>query len=322
MSAVRCLSAAEIEAAATVLRGGHVLGLPTETVYGLAADATNEQAVARVYAAKGRPLDHPVIVHLARLEQVALWAKGIPDYAVALAKAFWPGPMTLVLPKTEKAGSFVTGGQDTVALRIPNHPVALAVLREFGDGVCAPSANRFGSVSPTTAGEVVAELGQWLSADDAVIDGGRCEVGVESTIIDCTGDRPRILRPGGITAAQVEEVTRLSLETGETAVRAPGTLASHYSPRAEVWLASEESQLAELARSFPGAGFIALDSTVTPEGLQRLASPQDAQEYARNLYSALRSADELGLAAVIALPPTGVDIALAVRDRLVRAAHK
>ena len=305
-----------------MLRGGGLLGLPTETVYGLAADAENAAAVARVYEVKGRPNDHPVIVHLADAGAIDDWAVAIPDYARALAAEFWPGPMTLVLARSARAGDFITGGQGTVGLRVPDHPVAVAVLAAFGGGVAAPSANLFGEVSPTSAAEVADDLEGRLTAADAVIDGGRCGVGVESTIIDCTGESPAILRPGAITAADVARVTGLEVAGTRAEVRAPGMLASHYAPRAEVWLADSAEAVLRLAREHPGAGLIAEAGVETPEGVLRLAEVASVEDYARELYRALRAADERGLEAVIALPPAGADIALAVRDRLTRAAHR
>lgn len=305
-----------------MLRAGGLLGLPTETVYGLAADATNASAVVRIYEVKGRPNDHPVIVHIADAAQLRSWARQVPAYAAALAAEFWPGPMTLVLPRAEVAQDFVTGGQNTVGLRVPNHPVALAVLQAFGGGVAAPSANLFGQVSPTSAAAVLADLGNRLTESDAVIDGGDCQVGVESTIIDCTGDLPSILRPGAITAADIERVTGLALVDGNGQVRVPGSLAAHYAPTAQVRLAADRAELAAAARELSAAGLIALAELATPTGMIRLASPADASEYAQQLYAALRAADAAELDWVIAVPPVGVDIADAVRDRLQRAAHR
>ena len=322
VSAVRLLPPTAVAEAAAVLRAGGLLGLPTETVYGLAADAENAAAVARVYAVKGRPNDHPVIVHLAAVAGIEDWAVGIPDYARALAAEFWPGPMPIVLPRSPRAADFITGGQGTVGLRVPDHPVALAVIAEFGGGVAAPSANLFGEVSPTSAVEVAVDLGGRLTETDAVIDGGRSGVGVESTIIDCTGEQPAILRPGAITAADIERVTGLVVAGGRSDVRAPGTLASHYAPRAEVWLAASIDDVRQLALEHPGAGLIAEAAVETPAGVLRLAAVESVADYARELYRALRAADEGGLSAVIALPPAGADIAVAVRDRLARAAHR
>ena len=319
------LGPSEVAAAAKVLRDGGLLGLPTETVYGLAANAESAEAVSRIYFVKGRPQDHPVIVHIASIDQLSSWARDIPDYALSLAREFWPGPMTLVLKRTDRVEDFITGGQDTVGLRIPQHPIALAVIAEFGGGVAAPSANRFGGVSPTNAHHVIQDLSDRLDSDsDAVIDGGESEVGVESTIIDCTSTHPRVLRLGAVTVADIERVTGLSVEEPDDAIRAPGTLASHYSPHATVLLAHTveemEHSMSELI-SNRHIGVIALEKFQTPRGSIRLAMPQDAAEYATSLYAALWEADRQGLDYVVALVPEGADIAAAVRDRLTRAAH-
>lgn len=325
MSEIRVLDAHDVQTAVSILRTGGLLGLPTETVYGLAADADSEQAVARIYQVKGRPLDHPVIVHIADVAQVIEWARDFPEYAQALASAFWPGPMTLVLPRSERAQDFVTGSQDTVALRVPRHPVALEVLRSFGGGVAAPSANQFGAVSPTSARHVLHDLSERLDADrDAIIDGGECGVGLESTIIDCTGSRPRILRPGAISAADVERVTGLVVAEPSADIRAPGTLDSHYAPDASVRLVESAEQLLHVVSELSTAGYIGViapESVPTPVGAVRLSMPSTNQHYAEELYAALREADRLGLATVVALLPQGSDIAVAVRDRLTRAAH-
>ncbi len=305
--------------AAEALRRGGLVGLPTETVYGLAADAASAWAVARVFAAKGRPADHPLIVHLTGPGQLDEWAREVPEYARRLARALWPGPLTLVLPRTGRAADQVTGGQDTVGLRCPAHPLAARVIELFGGGVAAPSANRFGRVSPTTAGHVVAELRDQLRPGlDVVLDGGPSGVGVESTILDCTGPRPVLLRPGAVSPEQVAEHGGVPLGTRPSQVRAPGTLASHYAPRARVELVEVEDLAGQAAR--PGTGLLAPATVATPPGLVRLTAPQDAADYARSLYAALREADALGLARVLAVAPAGGGIAAAVRDRLRRAA--
>ncbi|MEY4347796.1 MAG: hypothetical protein RIS43_215 [Actinomycetota bacterium] len=325
MPVVRVLTDADVDIAAGILRDGGLLGLPTETVYGLAADAESPYAVARIYFAKGRPQDHPVIVHIASSEQLELWAREIPDYAQALAKEFWPGPMTLVLKRTDRAGDFITGGQDTVGIRVPQHPVALAVLKAFGGGVAAPSANRFGGVSPTSALHVVHDLADRLDTEtDAVIDGGESSVGVESTIIDCTSSHPKVLRLGAVTIADIERVTGLTVEDPSDEIRAPGTLASHYSPHATVVLAHTDEEVQHTINELVSdrqIGFIALEKFQTPRGALRLSMPQNADEYAANLYASLWEADRQGLDYVVALVPEGADIAAAVRDRLIRAAH-
>ena len=316
------------DVAAAALAAGRLAALPTETVYGLGARADAPRAVARVYAAKGRPADHPLIVHVLDAGALAAWGVAVPAYADALAAAFWPGPLTLVVPRSARAGDFVTGGQDTVALRVPAHPTMRAVLRALADavgdeavGVAAPSANRFGRVSPTTAEHVVAELGDVLADDDVVLDGGASAVGVESTIVDCTGAVPVVLRPGGVSRAEVEAATGLVCGTG-SAVRAPGTLASHYAPRARVVLVEPGALAASVAASpADGVGILALAAEPTPPGTVRLAAPADPGEYARVLYAALREADALELTVVLAVPPAADGIGAAVVDRLRRAAH-
>ncbi len=316
------------DVAAAALADGRLAALPTETVYGLGARADLPRSVARVYAAKGRPADHPLIVHVREVAAFAEWGVDIPTYAYALAEAFWPGPLTLVVPRSARAGDFVTGGQDTVALRVPSHPAMRAVLRALGGlvgdeavGVAAPSANRFGRVSPTSAEHVVAELGEVLHADDVVLDGGASAVGVESTIVDCTGPAPVILRPGGVSRTQVEAATGLGC-AAESAVRAPGTLASHYAPQARVMLVeAAELGTAVASSGRDGVGVLALAGEATPVGAVRLAAPRDAEEYARILYAALREADALELSVVLAVAPAADGIGTAVVDRLRRAAH-
>jgi len=303
--------------AAKHLIAGDLVAFPTETVYGLGADAFNSAAVARIYSVKGRPSDHPLIVHIASMERMGDWASDVPEYSIALARNFWPGPMTLVLKRSELAGDFVTGGQDTVGVRVPDHVVALALLEAFekagGKGVAAPSANRFGCVSPTTAAAVVEELAGYLSKDDLVLDGGACAVGVESTIIDCTGLLPRVLRPGAISTAMIEEVTGLKAVSvdSQDEIRVSGSLENHYAPAAKVLLC--EVPIA-------GQGFIAHKNIETPQGVIRLASPSNDEEFAQILYSALREADTQGLSEVVVIQPIGIGIGVAIRDRLARAA--
>lgn len=306
-----------LDQAARALKNGSLIAFPTETVYGLGADATSESAVARIYDVKGRPADHPLIVHIAGLDSLESWTSDFPRYAISLARDFWPGPMTLVLPRSEIAKDFITGGQETVGLRVPAHPLALGLLHAFkkigGLGIAAPSANRFGQVSPTTAQAVEEEIGQYLSPIDFILDGGPALVGVESTIIDCTGDSPRILRHGAITKEMIEESTGLEVVEGEeTDIRVSGSLEKHYSPKAEVIL----NVIAE-----PGEGFIALSTIPTPKGAIRLASPSTTDEYARVLYAALRSADAQGIKKIAVIPPEGEGLALAIQDRLVRASR-
>ena len=302
--------------AAAHLKAGDLVAFPTEAVYGLGADASNSQAVARIYSVKGRPNDHPLIVHIASMERMGDWASEVPEYAIALARSFWPGPVTLILKRSELAGDFITGGQDSVGVRVPDHVVALALLEAFeragGKGVAAPSANRFGHVSPTTAAAVIEELGDYLSKEDLVLDGGACAVGVESTIIDCTGAAPSVLRPGAISIAMIEECTGLKTTQSDIDIRVSGSLENHYAPIAKVLL--RENAIA-------GQGFIAHANISTPEGVIRLASPSDDEEFARVLYSALRDADARGLSEVVVVEPIGIGIAVAIRDRLARAAN-
>ena len=312
-----CTQSAITDAAKSLL-SGNLVAFPTETVYGLGADASNESAVNKIYKAKGRPADHPLIVHISNINLLGKWAKDIPEYAIKLARSFWPGPMTLILPRTDLAKDFITGGQNNVGIRIPNQTLALALLSEFekqgGLGIAAPSANRFGAVSPTTAAAVEAELGKYLGANDQILDGGSCEVGVESTIIDCTGSTPIILRPGAITAAMIFAATALEpISTNKVDIKAPGLLESHYSPKAKVILDQTPER---------GDGFIALSKIKTPEGVIRLASPKNNEEYAKVLYQALRSADSQQLKVVHAQLPIGNDIAVAIRDRLTKSANK
>jgi len=304
--------------AAGVLMKGGLVAFPTETVYGLGADACNEMAVARIYSVKGRPVDHPLIVHVASMHALGDWAADVPAYAIALARDYWPGPMTLVVTRSELAADFITGGQNTVGVRVPNHPVALGLLGAFamagGKGVAAPSANRFGNVSPTTAQAVSDELSDYLSDGDQILDGGGCDVGVESTIIDCTADAPRILRPGAITQEMIEHSSGLDvLDADGVAIRVSGSLESHYAPVAKVVL--DQTPLT-------GQGFIAMKNVATLDGVVRLAAPQTHEEFARVLYSSLRAADEQGLSEVVVIQPIGIGIAVAIRDRLARAANR
>ena len=307
-----------LKAAAQSIANGHLVAFPTETVYGLGADATDESAVAKIYKAKGRPADHPLIVHIASIDAMGDWAEDISEYAINLARDFWPGPMTLIFKRSQLAKDFVTGNQNSVGLRVPNQPIALALLKEFenlgGKGIAAPSANRFGAVSPTTAQAVNEELQNYLDqANDVILDGGPCQVGVESTIIDCTLDTPQILRLGAITKEMIAESTGLLVIDEPTSdIRVSGSLESHYSPNAKVVLdVNPES----------GDGFIAIDSIPTPAGAIRLAAPSSIEGFAREIYSALRFADAQGLTKVCVIQPEGDGLAAAIRDRLKRAAN-
>jgi L-threonylcarbamoyladenylate synthase len=317
----------DVGEAVRVLRAGGLVALPTETVYGLGADADNPQAVGRVYAVKGRPANHPVIVHLATTGDVHEWAVDVPAWADRLADGFWPGPLTLVLRRSDRAADHVTGGQDTIGLRVPEHPIMRAVLTGFGGTIAAPSANRFGRVSPTTAAHVLAELGDRLDPmTDKILDGGACRVGVESTIVDATSGFPRLLRPGAVTVEAIEQCIGLALLAPAAGVRAPGTLATHYAPHADVVLA-EPTDVADVIARVLGAragsvGLIALsDVPVDPTTpVVRLLAPTSAVDLARDLYAALRRADDLGLDVVVAVLPPDTEVGTAVRDRLLRAA--
>lgn len=322
MSIISNCTASAIKEAAASLINGNLVAFPTETVYGLGADATNKEAVARIYKVKGRPTAHPLIVHISSLGNLDKWVRDIPEYALKLAREFWPGPMTLILPRTELAKDFITGGQDSVGIRVPSHTVALSLLIEFealgGNGVAAPSANKFGAVSPTSSLDVEVELGNCLSGNDLILDGGPSLVGVESTIIDCTQSIPSILRPGGVTKGMIEQslVDTIVIDEGNefiNKVRAPGLLESHYSPRANVFLSGEPNV---------GDGLIALANVKTPKGVQRLASPINNEQFAQQLYGALRSADEKNLQNVFVVPATGDGIAVAINNRLKKASSR
>lgn len=322
------LSNCSVDALATAvqsLREGSLVAFPTETVYGLGADATNAQAVARIYEVKGRPADHPLIVHIADLKYLEQWISDIPEYAIALARKFWPGPMTLILQRSELARDFITGGQDSVGIRIPDNSLALGLLEAFhklgGAGIAAPSANRFGQVSPTTAAAVKEELGDYLSDTDLVLDGGPSEVGVESTIVDCTGELPRILRPGAITIEMIEEVSGLKVSDSTEMksdefkyedIRVSGSLENHYAPKANVFLDQQPVE---------GSGFIALENINTPDGVIRLAAPKSVEEFARVMYAALREGDHQNLDSIYIAQPTGDGLVIAIRDRLARSAN-
>ena len=304
--------------AARALKEGYLIAFPTETVYGLGADANNESAVSRIYKVKGRPQDHPLIVHIANWQTMGEWAEEIPDFAIDLARAFWPGPMTLILKRSELANDFITGGQETVGIRVPNQTIALQLLTEFtklgGKGVAAPSANRFGQVSPTSAQAVQEEIGAFLDIKDVILDGGPCAVGVESTIIDCTGSNPRILRPGAITAEDIKGVTGLDVQYVEhSEIRVSGSLENHYAPNAEVVLD---------VRPEAGDGFIALADIPTPPDVIRLAAPKTPEAFAHDLYAALREGDARELKKIVVAQPKGDGISIAIRDRLKRAARR
>jgi L-threonylcarbamoyladenylate synthase len=308
--------------AAQALKDGSLVAFPTETVYGLGADATNELAVARIYEVKGRPSDHPLIVHIADLKYLEQWISEIPEYAIGLARAFWPGPMTLILKRSELARNFITGNQDTVGIRIPDNSLALGLLEAFhklgGAGIAAPSANRFGQVSPTTASAVSEEIGEYLSDSDIVLDGGPSEVGLESTIIDCTSIAPRVLRPGAITDVMIEAVTKvkvsenIDIDSSGLDIRVSGSLENHYAPKARVILDQEP---------VASSGYIALENIPTPVGVIRLAAPKSVEEFARTLYESMREGDHQNLSAIYIEQPKGAGLAVAIRDRLSRSAR-
>lgn len=313
------LRAATVDDALAALRRGEAVGLPTETVYGLAADAHDPDAIRRIYALKGRPSDHPLIVHVADAVTASRWAGAWPAAAEALADAFWPGPLTLILPRAANVPDEVTGGQDTVGLRVPSHPMALALLRAFEGGVAAPSANRFGHLSPTTAQHVIDEFGD---AVPVVLDGGECEVGLESTIVDLSGDTPRILRPGKISRPEIEEVIGPVAEGRDgDSPRASGTLASHYAPKASVEVLARAPLVArfhELTKR--GTKVAALLRGQPFKGIDGEVLPSELTGYAHGLYAALRRLDARGFDTLLAELPPHTAAWAAVNDRLKRAA--
>ena len=331
--------AAGIAVAAGLLRAGGLVAVPTETVYGLGADASSSTGVARIFVAKGRPVDHPVIVHLGQVDQLDEWALDVPAVARALAAAFWPGPLTLILRRRSHVLDSVTGGQDTVGLRVPGHPVALALLAAFGGGIAAPSANRFGRVSPTDHRHVVADLAAYLDPSrDAILAGGACTVGVESTIVDCSRGEPIVLRPGGITAEQLEPIlghnrtnaarefarTVLQGEGPPTAgVRAPGMLDAHYAPAAAIEVADGGALIARLsALEGRRVGVLGPRHLAFPMNVIRMDAPDPytGATLAPLLYARFRDADALGLEVLLVVPPNEEGLGVAVRDRLRRAA--
>ena len=309
----------EIRKAAQALKDGHLVAFPTETVYGLGADATNENAVSRVYSVKARPTDHPLIVHISSINQLGKWAIDIPEFAIKLAEEFWPGPLTLILKRSDLAKEFITGGQENVAVRVPGHKIALQLLKEFeilgGLGVVAPSANRFGAVSPTQSIHVIEELSNMLLSSDLLIDGGPSQIGIESTIISCLGSAPVVIRPGAITYEMVRKSVGFGLTRNRVraSIKASGLLKSHYSPRAQVVLNQQPE---------PGDGFLALSNIPTPEGAIRLAAPETVERYAKDLYASLRLGDEKQLDKICAILPIGDGLSEAIRDRLLKSASQ
>lgn len=316
----------DIDQAASALREGKLVAFPTETVYGLGADAQNATAVGRIFAVKGRPTNHPLIVHVAAASELAHWAVGVPAAAFRLAEAFWPGPLTLLLNKASHVPDATTGGLATVGLRVPAHPLALELLRRFGGGVAAPSANRFGQVSPTRAEHVLADLGDDV---DVLLDGGACNVGVESTILDLTREVPTLLRPGGVTLEQIESI--LGVTVGRQAapgVRAPGMLESHYAPRARVEIVEQSKLLARCRELQANAERVAVLVTSASEraalatlpSVVRLDLGESDGDRAQRLYAALRQADVDGADVVLATPPVATGLGEALADRLTKAA--
>lgn len=325
---------AALTAAAALLHAGELVAMPTETVYGLAADARNPAAVGRIFAAKGRPADHPLIVHLAAADQLDQWARDIPPAARALAAAFWPGPLTLILKRAAGVPAAVTGGQDTVGVRVPAHPAALALLRAFGGGLAAPSANRFGRISPTTAAHVAEELGERLAL---IIDGGPCAVGIESTIVDLSRGSVEVLRPGAISAAELARVidaaaaipVAATLPTGQSGQSAPaprvsGALAAHYAPGTRLCLVAGTELAATITRHHAEHERLVVlaHQASDPElpGVSWLPMPASASAYARQLYARLRAADALGADLILIEAPPDAPAWRAIHDRLGRAA--
>jgi L-threonylcarbamoyladenylate synthase len=325
------VGASGLQRAENLLLAGGLVALPTETVYGLGADASNPEAVARIFAAKGRPTDHPVIVHIAKAEDVDDWATQISEDARLLAAKFWPGPLTLVLHRRSHVHHVVTGGLETVGLRVPNHPVFLALLNELATaqgrsaGIAAPSANRFGRVSPTTAAHVFEDLADFLDpVTDAIVDGGPCALGVESTIVDCTGEVPMILRPGGLSIDAVAEVLNGRLTRAATGPsRAPGMLAAHYAPNAIVEIVDVHTALERIAH-YVGQriGVLSDQSFAMPSHIIRVEAPTPytASNLAPLLYARLRDADHLNLDVLLIVSPAEDALTAAVLDRLARAA--
>jgi L-threonylcarbamoyladenylate synthase len=310
-------SADSIQKAAEQLKAGHLVAFPTETVYGLGADASNEEAVKRIYEVKGRPTNHPLIIHVSSINGLEVWAQNIPEYAVILARAFWPGPMTLILNRKDIAKDFITGSQDSVGIRVPSDPIALELLSRFetlgGLGIAAPSANRFGQISPTSSKDVQDEIGGYLSENDLILEGGQSEIGIESTIIDCRKKNPIITRPGAITASMIDSLIEVDLLNPETSeLRVSGNLKKHYAPNAKV-----------IINQTPTAGqaYIALSRYTTPDNVYRISSPANVDEFVRNIYASMRKADELGFTELVIEVPEGQGIEIALQDRLRKASN-
>jgi L-threonylcarbamoyladenylate synthase len=315
------LSDSSIAKAVEVLRAGRLVAFPTETVYGLGADASQAEAVRKIFRAKGRPADHPVIVHLGTARELGAWAREIPDAAWQLAERFWPGPLTLILKRDPRVLDLVTGGQDTVGLRVPSHPIAAALLQAFNGGIAAPSANRFGRVSATTAEHVRQELGD---AVDYILDGGACAVGIESTIVDLSSGAPVLLRPGRITVQEIESLLKVPVSRGSNASpRTPGTLPAHYAPGLPLRLAAVgmlDAAIREESVRGPVAVLARHARPARSSATLWMTAPLDAAEYARLLYAGLRQIDASGCAVIVVETPPDTPDWSAVRDRLQRAA--
>jgi L-threonylcarbamoyladenylate synthase len=307
-----------IRDAALALKAGHLVAFPTETVYGLGADARNPEAIKRIYEVKGRPTDHPLIVHISSLNQLDKWAIDIPEYAIKLARKFWPGPMTLILNRSEIAGDFITGSQSTVGLRVPSDPIAQALIVEFerisNSAIAAPSANRFGQVSPTSSADVVEELGDFLSVDDQILDGENSIIGIESTIVDCTKAFPTILRSGYVTKEEITSELGISeiVQLFDSEIKFSGSFEKHYAPRCRIIIG---------VQGFEDSAFFAMRNIDTPIGMERLAAPETLLELARTLYSTFRLADQRGFTSLVVHAPDGGGIATAIRERIYKAAN-
>ena len=297
----------DVERAAKAIADGGLVVIPTETVYGLAADASNAVAVARIFAVKARPRDHPLIVHLGDVEDIDRWSAAVPEDARRLAALAWPGPLTIIVPRAERVPDAVTGGRDSVGLRVPAHPMTLELIRLTGTALAAPSANRFGDVSPTTAAHVVDDLAEFLDPGrDVILDGGACPVGVESTIVDFCTDPPQLLRAGGITPEQISELLSTGVAGASGPARASGMLESHYAPRSRVVLVETQAEAIAEAAARPGAVVLVLSD--------------DLAAAAHSLYAELRRADDRGASSIVAVMPPPVGLGHAIRDRLIKAA--
>jgi len=309
-----CPAESILEAAAA-LKAGCLVAFPTETVYGLGADASNEIAVKRIYEVKGRPTNHPLIIHVSSINALDIWAKEIPDYAIELAHVYWPGPMTIILKRSSAAKDFVTGGEDSVGIRIPSNLIALKLLSDFeslgGLGVAAPSANRFGQVSPTSSSDVSDEIGSCLLNSDVILNGGQSEVGIESTIIDCRSKAPTILRPGAITESLINKIRRVEFNSHQNKIRVSGSFEKHYAPAARILVNQTPIQ---------GQAYYALSKYITPENVYRISAPISVENFAKDLYKAMREADKLGFTELVIQIPDNSELAVAIGDRVLRSA--